>query len=431
VSQNRPHDSFDPGRSGEFPRSVDESTYAASLPLVRYGTTAIRAMSSMRPGAIYRALSALLTVEGAPVLAVVVGLLMARFGPGAGLHEISLTALVPPTANPGVVVLAGVSVLSVLSLLRGVLDAAAYTSIRSAVEGGDGPRWRDTRARIPTYVALALAQFSVVAAGMMFAMPLANVIWRERAELGSDVRLDLLLAASVGLVVFIQAATQFVMAIARGHAVWRHTFFAATIATAVAAPARDIRIFGRLLLGWTAARTFFVNVGAWFVYLAADAVSTMVSPVGLALRLAALVAVAVAAWAVMMWFDAVMVAVSGQRLGDLSWYGGRLQRPRRDASDPALEPPVAGWYGAEGDPSVNIFGYDQVLGLAGEAPTTAEPVPVPVVDPPKVRVADPLAWLRAWAEGGAACVDGEASRLEPASYRTAAGTLEKVRRGAA
>jgi hypothetical protein len=58
-------------------------------------------------------------------------------------------------------------------------------------------------------------------------------------------------------------------------------------------------------------------------------------------------------------------------------------------------------------------------------------VPVPVVDPPKVRVADPLAWLRAWAEGGAACVDGEASRLEPASYRTAAGTLEKVRRGAA
>ena len=97
MSQNRPHDSFDPGRSGEFPRSVDESTYAASLPLVRYGTTAIRAMSSMRPGAIYRALSALLTVEGAPVLAVVVGLLMARFGPGAGLHEISLTALVPPT----------------------------------------------------------------------------------------------------------------------------------------------------------------------------------------------------------------------------------------------------------------------------------------------------------------------------------------------
>jgi hypothetical protein len=205
-----------------------------------------------------------------------------------------------------------------------------------------------------------------------FAPLFATSLQRMEAG-GDDPKVQQLTAAAVTIVIIVQALSQFLGGQGRALIAWRHTFFPAAVAQMFSSPWREGRIYGKLLLWLLVARPLLAQAGAVLLFFAVQLWVTAV-PLQVAGAWLVIAVVALAGSALALWFDLLLLGLSGHLRGHLVWAQTRLQAAEAGSTEPLFAPPQVGWFIPEPNAAeLHRFGYDQILLKRAEPPPLPKP----------------------------------------------------------
>lgn len=359
----------------------DDAALAPAISLSRYVTLATGAIARAPMAWTYRALGLPFASFGAlvPTLIGSYFLWLLAMPPEGRAHWLgedpSADALLAPYAESfgarGLVVM--LVLLVGMPALRGVFDALLYGQLVD----GFTRRHRDAGAILREswlgFFGLGLLQLGLCVGGIMFLSPVLAVVARVLVHHAGQLGPDVFLVICVILCMSTFAAIRTLVQLIAAHLAWRPRYVAGAIAAALAAPYSQRRIYAPLLGAWLLGFAAFASLasllGASVVPLAiagADVSNTAGVVLGV---------VGGAAVVFVSWYESVMLAMVGQRLGDID--DGTKQETR----DVGLEPPVRGVYGPPsaapvaqgarppGTPRGAYFGVTSFEALFGYTPT--------------------------------------------------------------
>ena len=375
---------------GSEPRTLEEPQ-TLPLPLLRYLANATVSLTSSLPLLPLRLLIGLLSPDSLTFAGAVAAAAAAadRYGLlRPALASLEQQSQISPTPLAAIIVLG----LAAATLLRGLLEALLTELLRTRVAGRALPPTAPFTDRWATHTGLGLVQLAVFAGTLTAFSPLFAMTIQRMEAGGDDPKVRQLSAAAVTIVIIVQALSQFLIGQGRALLAWRHTFFPAAVAQMFSSPWREGRIYGKLLLWLLVGRPLLAQAGAVLLFFAVQLWVTA-EPERVAGAWSVVASVAIVASALALWFDLLLLGLSGHLRGHLVWAQTRLVASTASSAEPLFAPPQVGWFIPEPNAAeLHRFGYDQILLKRPEPP----PLPKPEVvaqDQPSVALAEPSATL--------------------------------------
>lgn len=262
--------------------------------------------------------------------------------------------------------------LAAASLLRGLLEALHTELLRTRVAGRALPPTAPLMARWATHTGLGLVQLAIFAGTIAAFSPLFGMALERMEAGGDDPKVRQLSAAAVTIVILVQAVSQLLVGQGRSLVAWRHVFFPGAVAEMFSSPWREGRIYGKLLLWLLVGRPLLAQAGAVLLFFAVQLWVTA-EPLRVAGAWSVVAVVALVGSALALWFDLLLIGLSGHLRGHLVWAQTRLVASVASSAEPLFAPPQVGWFIPEPNAAnLHRFGYDQIL------LKRAEPQPQPV-----------------------------------------------------
>jgi len=356
---------------GTEPRTLEEPQ-TLPLPMLRYLGSATVALASSLLLLPLRLLIGLLSPDSLTFAGAVAAAAAAadRYGllrPAlASLEQQSQSS---PTPLAAIIVLG----LAAASLLRGLLEALLTELLRTRVAGQALPPTAPFMDRWATHTGLGLVQLAIFAGTLTAFSPLFAMTIQRMEAGGDDPKVRQLSAAAVTIVIIVQALSQFLIGQGRALLAWRHTFFPAAVAQMFSSPWREGRIYGKLLLWLLVGRPLLAQAGAVLLFFAVQLWVTAV-PLQVAGAWSVVAVVALAGSALALWFDLLLLGLSGHLRGHLVWTQTRLVASTASSAEPLFAPPQVGWFIPEPNAAeLHRFGYDQILLKRAEPPPLPKP----------------------------------------------------------
>ena len=402
----------DPGE----PRSLEEPQ-ALPLPLMRYLANAAAAIPRALPLVPLRLLIGLLSPDSLLFLAAV-----AAAAAAADAYDLLRPAIATLEAeaasSAGAITLGLMLALAVATLLRGLLETLCTDLLRDRLAGRSQPPVAPFTSRWATHTGLALVQLSVFAGTLTGFAPVFAMA-AQRLQGGSDdLKVRQLIAASLSILLVVQALARFLVGQGRSLAAWKQTFFPALVAQMFSSPWREFRLYGKLLLWLLVGLPLFAQAGAVLLFFAVKLwVSADPQRVAAAWAIATLLAVGGATFS--LWLDLLLFGLSGHLRGQLVWANPRLVLAAPGSGEPLFAPPQVGWFIPEpGTADLNRFGYDQILlrpAVRSQPSPIPEPAPEPQAAEPELPAPEPQAAPQRLSD----------LRISPAVHRAPSGAREQ------
>ena len=344
---------------GSEPRTLEEPQ-TLPLPLLRYLANATVSLTSSLPLLPLRLLIGLLSPDSLTFAGAVAAAAAAadRYGLlRPALASLEQQSQISPTPLAAIIVLG----LAAATLLRGLLEALLTELLRTRVAGRALPPTAPFTDRWATHTGLGLVQLAVFAGTLTAFSPLFAMTIQRMEAGGDDPKVRQLSAAAVTIVIVVQALSQFLIGQGRALLAWRHTFFPAAVAQMFSSPWREGRIYGKLLLWLLVGRPLLAQAGAVLLFFAVQLWVTA-EPERVAGAWSVVAVVALAGSALALWFDLLLLGLSGHLRGHLVWAQTRLQAAEAGSTEPLFAPPQVGWFIPEPNAAeLHRFGYDQIL----------------------------------------------------------------------
>ena len=409
---------------GTEPRTLEEPQ-TLPLPMLRYLGSATVALASSLLLLPLRLLIGLLSPDSLTFAGAVAA--AAAAADRYGLLRPALASLEQPSqSSPTPLAAIIVLGLAAASLLRGLLEALLTELLRTRVAGQALPPTAPFMDRWATHTGLGLVQLAIFAGTLTAFSPLFAMTIQRMEAGGDDPKVRQLSAAAVTIVIIVQALSQFLIGQGRALLAWRHTFFPAAVAQMFSSLWREGRIYGKLLLWLLVGRPLLAQAGAVLLFFAVQLWVTAV-PLQVAGAWSVVAVVALAGSALALWFDLLLLGLSGHLRGHLVWTQTRLVASTASSAEPLFAPPQVGWFIPEPNAAeLHRFGYDQILLKRPEPP----PLPKPEVvqqDEPSVALAEPSAALPDIEESSAGPEPRRLADLTPAAtiWRAPSGVREQ------
>jgi hypothetical protein len=360
---------------GTEPRTLEEPQ-TLPLPLLRYLSSAAVALARSLPLLPLRLMIGLLSPDSLIFVGAVAA--AATAADRYGLLRPALATLEQQAQSGPTPLVAGLLLgLAVATILRGLLEALLTELLRSRVAGRTLPPTAPLIARWATHSGLSLVQLAVFAGTLTAFAPLFATSLQRMDAGGDDPKVRQLTAAAVTIVVIVQALSQFLVGQGRALVAWRHTFFPGAVAQMFSSPWREGRIYGKLLLWLLVGRPLLAQAGAVLLFFAVQLWVTAV-PLQVAGAWLVVAVVALAGSALALWFDLLLLGLSGHLRGHLVWAQTRLEAAEAASTEPLFAPPQVGWFIPEPNAAeLHRFGYDQIL------LKRVEPPPLPPAQHPE------------------------------------------------